>query len=428
MRRSIRNNVSMITTVVMTAFVIFGFILTYVCVNRLDYRDQKQLAEASLEFAAITIDADKARECLSTRMPDSEYLDTLEKLKVYRNDNSEWLKRISLVSFNSTNGSYIYDTGGSGLGSKLEFDRYKSSVKAELINGRKTWTSKLNGAYYAFRPVRTLDDVLAGYIIIEMDTGHSKNYFAAIASVYALVMLGGLAFAALLKKYMYSTIFHPIEQITEMAEIFSSSSEREVPADKADFINSDNEDEISDLGRAVGKMFMDINSGEESLSKAIYDANHDGMTQLFNKRCYNSMEGLFRNSSAICIIYFDVNNLKLMNDTLGHERGDMVIKNAADYIRKFIGENDYCFRMGGDEFMMVMTECTYRSIDRVIECVEKDSPYILNRSSDSVKCALSYGYAYSKAPYNYDALMTEAEENMYAKKSELKSLLNMPER
>ncbi len=163
-------------------------------------------------------------------------------------------------------------------------------------------------------------------------------------------------------------------------------------------------------------------------SKAISDANYDGMTKTLNKRCYQNMEQMFKNCSSLCVIYFDVNNLKLMNDILGHEKGDMVIKRAAEYIKKFLGSSDYCFRMGWGKFLMVMTECTFRSIDALVEKLEADAPFLLNRDSDSVKCALSFGYAYAKGSYSYEALLAEAEENMYSKKTELKKLLNMPER
>lgn len=428
MRRSIRSNVSVISTVVMTAFVVFSFIIAFFCLKRMNAKHQEQIAYASMEFATLTINADNARECLSTRKTDAQFLDIQEKLKQYCNNN-RWTKRISLINFTSSNGNYIYDTEGSRLGQKLDFNRYHESVKAELINGRKSWNTERGGKYYSYAPLRTVDDVLAGYVIIELDTSYSNRYFAMIAAVYAVVMLGGFAFSRFLLHYMDRILFRPIRHITEMAENFSSSSENEASDDnKTYFIDAERDDEISDLSRAVQKMFMDINSGAESLSKAIYDANHDGMTQVFNKRCYKSMEEVFRKQSSICVVYFDVNNLKLMNDTLGHECGDIVIKNAADYIKKLMGDTDYCFRMGGDEFVLIMTECTYRDIEKLIDHVEADSPYLLNRSSDSIKCALSYGYAYAKAPYDYDAIMTEAEENMYVKKAELKELLNMPDR
>jgi GGDEF domain-containing protein len=84
--------------------------------------------------------------------------------------------------------------------------------------------------------------------------------------------------------------------------------------------------------------------------------------------------------------------------------------------------------MGGDEFLLVMTERSLREVDKIVDKLEKDSPLILSRESDSVKCSLSYGFAFAQGEYVYDELLAEAEENMYRKKAELKALLQMPDR
>ena len=63
-----------------------------------------------------------------------------------------------------------------------------------------------------------------------------------------------------------------------------------------------------------------------------------------------------------------------------------------------------------------------------MEKLDRESPIILSKPEDSVKCALSYGYAYSKGDRPYDELLAEAEENMYEKKNALKKQMNMPDR
>jgi GGDEF domain-containing protein len=75
-----------------------------------------------------------------------------------------------------------------------------------------------------------------------------------------------------------------------------------------------------------------------------------------------------------------------------------------------------------------MTARSYRAADKLMDRLALDEPHILSRSEDSIKCALSYGFAYSDGERSYEEVLTEAEENMYLKKTELKELLNMPER
>ena len=78
--------------------------------------------------------------------------------------------------------------------------------------------------------------------------------------------------------------------------------------------------------------------------------------------------------------------------------------------------------------MLIMLDCSFRDIDHIVSRLDRDCPYLLNRESDTVKCALSYGFAYAKGEYVYDDLVAEAEANMYEKKTELKKQLNMPDR
>lgn len=171
-----------------------------------------------------------------------------------------------------------------------------------------------------------------------------------------------------------------------------------------------------------------ITHSRDDISSAIFDATHDAMTKAYNKRHYEDKIANFRNCSSLLVIYFDVNNLKLINDTLGHERGDYVIIRAAEYISEVSFDDSMCFRMGGDEFLLVTANRSYRDMISLINRLDADCPVILSAETDSVKCSVAYGYAYAKGNYEYEQLLAEAEENMYRKKFEIKQQLNMPER
>ena len=165
---------------------------------------------------------------------------------------------------------------------------------------------------------------------------------------------------------------------------------------------------------------------------AIFEATHDVMTGVFNKRHYENKVENYSHCSSLLVIYFDVNNLKLMNDTLGHERGDYVIEKAAEYIKSLSSEeneNEFdCFRMGGDEFLLVVRNRSYREMIALVNRLDEDCPVIVSADTDSIKCSVAYGYAYAKESYVYEQLLAEAEDNMYRKKYEIKQQLNMPDR
>ena len=428
MSGSIRNKTGLSAAILLILFVVINFAVSYRLITKAGSKYQASIASAALDFAEMSIDADKAKESYITRAPSDDYDSVRSKLAAYQDSNSDIIARISLVCFSNSAGSYIYDSAGEPLCAKLEYDSYTSSIKAELINGRNSIDHTENGRLTSFRPLRTVDDNLCGFLIVELQKPYESSHYKHLITVYSVLLGLSLLFTFVMLFYLNRRIFRPLRKITASTEYLSGDDSATAGMDASVIFDTKRNDEIGRLSSALQKVFFDMNSGAEHLSQAIYDANHDGMTQHLNKRCYHSMEENFRSCESICVIYFDVNNLKLMNDTLGHESGDYVIKRAADYIRQFLSEGYFCFRMGGDEFLLVMTECSLRNADRIMEKLDKDSPYILSKDKDSVKCSLSYGCAFAKGEYSYEALLSEAEENMYTKKAELKKRLQMPER
>ena len=429
MSGSIRKNIRFFSAVILVIFVLISFVSSCLIVRLTSAKYQASVASAALDMAELTINADLAKETFSTRAVSDEFLSTQTKLTNYQKRNSSAVKRISLVSFSNTSGGYIYDTGGRSLGDRLDYDDYTSSIKTELINGRNPLEHTVGGITVAyFRPLRTVDDNLCGYIIVELAKPYELAYFPVLVCVLAALFVLSALFIFIFMRALNRRLFTPIKRITDSAVYLSGDDSASVGQDASVFFETTRNDEVGKLSKALQDIFFNMNSRNENLSQALYDANHDGMTGLFNKRCYHSMVEVFKSCECICLIYFDVNNLKLMNDTLGHESGDYVITSAADYIKGIMKPTDYTFRMGGDEFLMVMTQCSYRSINDLIERLEKESPIILSKPTDSIKCALSFGYAYAKGEYDYDKKLAEAEENMYEKKAALKKELQMPDR
>ena len=428
MSGSIKKSIGLSSAVVLVVFVVIAFSVSCVTVRLTGLRYQKTIASQTLDMAEFTINADLARDTFNTRSVTDEYTSVQKKLKQYQENNSLDIRRISLVNFNSTSASYIYDTGGESLGAKLEYNDYTSSVKAELINGRSSMEHTEKDVMSCFRPLRTVDDNLCGYIIVELNEPYEYRFIPVGIGLFVAMLIACAVFVFILISAVNRRMLRPIRQITNSAVYLAGDDNAAEGKDASVFFATDRSDEIGQLSRALQKILFEINTNNENLSKALYDANHDGMTHMLNKRCYHSMEEMFRSCSNICLIYFDVNNLKLINDTLGHESGDYVITSAADYIRTILDEGDHCFRMGGDEFLVVITECSFRSISALVEKLDRESPIILSKPEDSVKCALSYGYAYSKGDRPYDELLAEAEENMYEKKNALKKQMNMPDR
>ncbi len=92
----------------------------------------------------------------------------------------------------------------------------------------------------------------------------------------------------------------------------------------------------------------------------------DFLTKLNNRAAYeresDRLEAL-TDRGRITLLILDLNSLKYYNDRYGHQVGDEIICAAADCIREAFGQMGKCYRIGGDEFAVLLEECTEKALD-----------------------------------------------------------------
>jgi diguanylate cyclase (GGDEF)-like protein len=126
-------------------------------------------------------------------------------------------------------------------------------------------------------------------------------------------------------------------------------------------------------------------------------AVRDDLTQLFNRRGFNNLaEQQLRISKRMerpcAVLFIDLDNLKKINDTLGHKYGDMAIAETADILREVFRTSDIIARIGGDEFVILAPDTI--GIDQAVRRLEER---LQARNTDDAEFALSAstGVAYS---------------------------------
>ena len=155
--------------------------------------------------------------------------------------------------------------------------------------------------------------------------------------------------------------------------------------------------------------------------KVVYESEHDKLTGLYNKSKYIAMKKAnFGDPATIAIYNFDVNNLKNINDTYGHEYGDSLIVKAAKSIAAVTSDKVYGFRMGGDEYVMVAVNVTREEAEDVRERW-KAALDRLNEEDRELFCAMACGLVYGSGDYVYDDLYAQSDQLMYVEKKALKS-------
>ena len=150
-------------------------------------------------------------------------------------------------------------------------------------------------------------------------------------------------------------------------------------------------------------------------------SERDNLTYLFNRNKLESMrKSDYRELESCGVIWFDINELKTINDTYGHAAGDQLIKLAADSVRSITGRDVHAYRMGGDEFMVVACNMGMREIDGLIRLWDSRLSYLNEYAR--FPCTMAYGRAWGEAPINLDELIRQADENMYDQKQDLKDV------
>lgn len=152
-------------------------------------------------------------------------------------------------------------------------------------------------------------------------------------------------------------------------------------------------------------------------------AYHDQLTGLYNRTAYakyiNHKD--FKPDGHI-VVMFDLNNLKKCNDSLGHEQGDNYIMESARIIEKAFGAFGNCYRMGGDEFCVLLHNV---SIAKCADCVDTLTELLdayNNANPDRFPLNIALGYELYDPDEDYDIgdTLRRADKMMYSEKFEMK--------
>ena len=119
--------------------------------------------------------------------------------------------------------------------------------------------------------------------------------------------------------------------------------------------------------------------------------------------------------TAICV--FDLNNLRIINNQQGHERGDLYINSFAKCLRKGVDVNQFVGRYGGDEFIAFFKDVTKEDVTRNLESVKR-----VCENGSEIPLSFAAGYAYSNdfSGFTMRELFCQADKNMYIDKNQAK--------
>ncbi|MDE6025749.1 MAG: EAL domain-containing protein [Lachnospiraceae bacterium] len=271
--------------------------------------------------------------------------------------------------------------------------------------------------------------------IIRLD---GKPYHEIISTVplililmLVLLFIITLRFSRLLVKKYTTPIFTLKDNMTEAA------------AGHLDVVcNIDTNDEFGELSTSFNSMMNIISNNYNQLTEShkMLEANeallkknyahiehlayHDGLTGLYNriafmKYAHESFSNSSKGLSKKAIFFIDLDNFKNVNDTLGHDYGDMLLKQVSDQLTSCISDGDILARTGGDEFLILKN--TYSTLEELESCAKTFMTIVqhpIELDDEFAHVSMSVGIAcFPKDGLSISELIKNADIAMYCAKN-----------
>jgi diguanylate cyclase (GGDEF)-like protein len=180
---------------------------------------------------------------------------------------------------------------------------------------------------------------------------------------------------------------------------------------------------LVDVLASAGQLRLPILMEYEELRKLQINATTDSLTSLYNRRFFDDyfekeLNRSIRYSHKLALVFFDLHHFKEVNDRFGHPKGDAVLQLAAATLRKSLRTSDYAFRIGGDEFAILLPQSDTEqaaTLSRRLRAAYASSIEPLNLR---IPLALDYGLAvYPEDGELREVLIRVADERLYQLKN-----------
>ena len=329
-----------------------------------------------------------------------------------------------------------------------EQDKTATSHKVEGFLPEITNMDQYGWLISTGRPIFTpgaekTEENIQAYAMVEFSMNTIINEQNKSITTLSIILLI-LGVASIVVGYLLVVFFllRPVRKLTKAAnEYTTGSDENSDGLDKFAKVKIRTRDEIEDLSNSMKKMEEDINKyitdllsthtkleGAEKIADEMKSlADKDALTGIYNKRAYFETEErlneeIKQGKAHFAISMIDLNDLKVTNDTLGHEKGDELIIALSNIIKDTFSSSSI-FRIGGDEFAVISENGDLKNIAEL----EKKFVYaiidsIKGKTVDGMGVSAAIGVAIfdPKKDNNVEDTFKRADKKMYENKRIMK--------
>ena len=172
-------------------------------------------------------------------------------------------------------------------------------------------------------------------------------------------------------------------------------------------------DEFRYLAKAYNNLYSMYKKSIEHLN---FKASHDELTGAYNRAGFDLLlSGL--DLDTTCLMFFDVDNFKNINDTYGHETGDKVLQKLVQVLKSSFRSDDYVCRVGGDEFVVFMVHSSEMQRDLIKTKMAQISQELVNSKEGLPPVTVSVGIVHGTQAGDMESLLKKGDAAMYESKT-----------
>ena len=181
------------------------------------------------------------------------------------------------------------------------------------------------------------------------------------------------------------------------------------------------ESDVASTHSGIGS-WRDIHAERQAKTELKFMATHDAMTNLVNRRellrlMTEAMATQPRRAGGVVVLFIDLDELKTINDSLGHAAGDKVIQATANRISTTVRGDDIVARIGGDEFVVVLRQVhSIAPAQRVSSAIHTKMREAIMVDNTQVRATVSIGIAEARPGQNLEDLLQQADSALYRAK------------
>lgn len=262
---------------------------------------------------------------------------------------------------------------------------------------------------------------LIGWVLVY---GSSKSMLSFAAQVFA-VMIATLLFILVcitaLTYRAYHLIMQSFDRVNHTADLIKQQRAFNLR------MPSDVFDELNELGMTFNALLVELDEWHNDIThenkRLAHQARHDDLTGLANRAYFEEyLQRLYEQPDQrdkIALFFIDGDGFRGVNDTYGHQAGDLVLIEMARRLSQYLRQHDFMARLGGDEFAVILPNIS--SVEHVLLVVQN----VLNATHDpiylpngqSLYFSFSVGVAMSVAAATPEQLIHQADQAMYTAKA-----------